>query len=229
MAMRFVEWRAPCGGASMQAEQALVLDRGRSHKLLIIPALFDEANKLRHFTVEVMRALDRRGIDSALPDLPGTNESLAALDTQSIESWRAAIDAAAEHFEITHSLALRAGAVLLPAHRPSFAYAPLSGSKQLRAMLRARRIAEREAGREVSLDTLAEKARAQGIALAGWRISSSMFTQLEHAEPRAGPSHCIIEHGQIGAAALWLRAEPDHDRQGAQSLARAIAQTVGGN
>ena len=54
----------------------------------MLPAWFDEGNKLRHFTVEVMRRLDGAGIDSFLPDLPGCNESLAPLEQQTLESWR---------------------------------------------------------------------------------------------------------------------------------------------
>ena len=66
--------------------------------MLILPALFDEANKLRHFTVEVMRRLDAAGIDSFLPDLPGCNESRAPLETQTLTGWREAAEAAAGLF-----------------------------------------------------------------------------------------------------------------------------------
>ena len=45
-------------------EYALAFDRGRAQRLLVLPALFDEANKLRHFTVEVLRRLDVSGIDA---------------------------------------------------------------------------------------------------------------------------------------------------------------------
>ena len=54
-------------------EMLLGFDRGRAVRVLILPAWFDEANKLRRFTVGVMRRLDAAGIDCFLPDLPGCN------------------------------------------------------------------------------------------------------------------------------------------------------------
>jgi hypothetical protein len=44
-------------------------------RLLIVPALFDEGNRMRRLTVEVMRRLAASGIASVLPDLPGLQES----------------------------------------------------------------------------------------------------------------------------------------------------------
>ena len=72
-------WPTPAG-----EEYAAAFDKGRAHRLLVLPAWFDEGNKLRHFTVETMRRLDGAGIDSFLPDLPGCNESLAPLETQAL-------------------------------------------------------------------------------------------------------------------------------------------------
>src|SRR5690606_34249762 len=69
-------------------EYALAFDEGREARLLVLPALFDEANKLRRFSAEVMRRLDAAGIDTLLPDLPGCNESLAPLEGQTLAGWR---------------------------------------------------------------------------------------------------------------------------------------------
>jgi hypothetical protein len=95
-------------------EFTLALEHRREYRLLIVPALFDEANRLRRFAVEVMRRLDAAGIDAFLIDLPGCNESLAPLRDQSIELWRAAAASAAQHFGATHVLGMRGGALLLP-------------------------------------------------------------------------------------------------------------------
>ena len=46
--------------------------------IMILPSLFEEANRMRRILVEVMRGLVASGLASALPDLPGTNESLVA-------------------------------------------------------------------------------------------------------------------------------------------------------
>ncbi len=44
--------------------------------MIVAPPLFEEANRTRAFVVTILRALAERGIASALPDLPGTGESL---------------------------------------------------------------------------------------------------------------------------------------------------------
>src|SRR5690606_40636896 len=108
-------WPGPDGD-----EYAVVFDRSRERRILVLPALFDEANKLRHFTVETMRRLDEAGFDSMLPDLPGCNESLAPLEEQTLLMWRDAAGAAANHFAATHALAIRGGALCAPAELPTW-------------------------------------------------------------------------------------------------------------
>ena len=75
-------WPCPTAAGGETAEYALSFDSARQQRLLVIPALFDEGTKLRRLTVEVQRRLDGAGIDSFLPDLPGTNESRAPLKAQ---------------------------------------------------------------------------------------------------------------------------------------------------
>ena len=152
--------------------------------MLVLPALFDEANKLRRLTVEVMRRLDLAEIDSVLPDLPGCNESRQPLGTQTLAHWRQSAVAASTRFGATHVLTLRGGALIAPGDMPGWAYAPVAGRKVLRAMLRARTIAAREAGREETIEALQEQARAEGIELAGWKLGAAMFAQvLDDARP----------------------------------------------
>ena len=201
-------------------------DQSREHRLLVLPALFDEANKLRRLTVEVMRRLDEAGIDSALPDLPGMNESLVDLGDQTLAAWREGASAAADNFKATHVLALRTGALIAPQHMPGWLYAPQKGAKQLRAMLRARTVAAREAGREEKLEDLQTSARRDGIELAGWQIGATMFAELESAELAAGSGHVSIDQEAVGGAGLWLRAEPDEDADQATSLAGIIAGSL---
>ena len=154
----------PCPGGE---EYALAFDRNRMHRVLVLPAWFDEGNKLRHFTVEVMRRLDGSGIDSFLPDLPGCNESPAPLERQTVESWRAEAAEAAWFFSATHVLAIRAAAMIAPDALPGWRYAPLSGSSQLRALLRARVLSAREAGREENREALIGEGRQNGLEVAG--------------------------------------------------------------
>ena len=219
----YTAWNCPLADGSTSEELALAFDQGRKHRLLVIPALFDEANKLRRMTVEVMRRLDHSGVDCFLPDWPGCNESRAKLCEQSLESWRAAAAAAASAFQVTHILSLRAGALLAPEGLPGWRYAPTGGRQVLRAMLRARTIVAREAGREETMDSLQELGRAEGVELAGWSLGAAMFSQLEGAKVPDNPLLTEIEQSSLGGGGLWLRAEPDEDPEQADALAAIVA------
>ncbi|MGX7895092.1 hypothetical protein [Tsuneonella sp. HG222] len=211
-------WTTPDGGE----EYALAFDRGRSGRVLVLPAWFDESNKLRRQTVETMRRLDAAEIDSFLPDLPGCNESLAPLDRQTLDGWRADAAGAARHFRATHVLAIRAGAMLTP-DLPGWLYAPLAGPQLLRGMLRARTLAAREAGREETREGLLDSGRREGLELGGHRLGAALIAALETAEVAPAPGQRTIGQGDIGGAGLWLRAEPAFEAAQADRLAALIA------
>ena len=220
-------WQAPLPNGKVSEELLLALDQGRSKRVLILPAWFDEANKLRRFAVQTMRALDEAGFDSFLPDLPGCNESLTPLDEQSIASWKDAALHAAQVFDATHILAIRAGALIAPSHLPGWQYAPQNGPKLLRGMLRARVIASREAGRDENSEALLEQGKETGLTLAGWRIGREMLCELETATPTTSEYQIAIAQKQLGGPGLWLRAEPDEDQAQVEALARVIAADKG--
>ena len=219
----FATWPCPLPEGGAREEMALAFDKRRAHRLLVLPAWFDEANKLRRHTVEVMRRLDLSGIDSVLPDLPGCNESKAKLEDQSLASLRAAAAAAAAHFGATHLLAIRAGALFAPAALPGWRYAPADGRQALRALLRARTIASREAGQPEKTEDLQAAGREHGIRLAGWNLGAALFRDLETAEPPDLPLTAEVEQDMVGGAGLWLRAEPDEHPEQADALAAIVA------
>ena len=214
-------WPTPAG-----EEYAVAFDKGRARRVLVLPAWFDESNKLRRFTVEVMRRLDGAGVDSFLPDLPGCNESLAPLETQTLESWRNEAAEAAWHFSATHVLAIRAGAMIAPEALPGWRYAPFAGSSQLRALLRARVLSSREAGREEDRDALLAQGRQIGLELAGYRLGPAMIADLAEGGLPASARQRDIAQGDLGGAGLWLRAEPDHDPRQADALAAIVAMEL---
>ncbi len=216
-------WPCPLPGGASADEYAIAFDRGRGKRLLIVPALFDEANRMRRLTLDVMRRLDLAGMDSVLPDLPGTNESLAPLDAQSLGSWCSAVAVALQHFGVTHVLAIRGGCLLVPQGLPGWLYAPAKGGSILRQMLRARTLASREAGREESREELTTLALTEGIELAGYNIGPQLFADLEHAEAPDRPGLTLIEQGLVGGAGLWLRAEPGESREQADALAAILS------
>ncbi|MFO6447458.1 hypothetical protein ACLBKU_09975 [Erythrobacter sp. NE805] len=215
-------WNIPDGGE----ELCVGFDHGRAVRLLVLPAWFDEANKLRRFTVEVMRRLDAAGIDSLLPDLPGCNESLVPLRDQTLAGWRAAAEAAAQALGATHVLAIRAGALLAPEGLPGWHYAAQGGPALLRAMLRARTIAAREAGKAETSEALATLGRNEGLVLAGWHLGAAMVAALETAEPVLAPGQSAIPQSALRAPGLWLRAEPGEDPAQADRLAALIAENL---
>lgn len=220
-------WTCPLPGGGTGEEMAVSLDRSRAARVLVCPAFFDEANKLRRFTIEVMRRLDESGIDTFLPDLPGCNESLAPLGEQTIDSWRECMAEAATAFGATHVLAIRAGAVLAPPSLPGWRYAPQTGARQLRAMIRARMIAAREDGRDESSDALMDMGRREGLVLAGWQLGAEFFAQFANAAAMPCDIQRDIAQSQIGGGGLWMRAEPDHDPAQAAALAVLVSAAIG--
>ncbi len=213
-------WPCPAPHDGCAPEYAVALDRGRSFRLLVIPALFDEANRLRRFTVELLRELDKLEVDGFLPDLPGSNESLRPLDAQTLTGWRDAMAAAARHFGATHVLAIRGGSLIAP-NLPGWNYAALTGATILRQMIRVRILSAREAGREESQAALLEAGLHDGLVLSGYRLAAPMIAELQQAQPTALTP---ISQADIGGAGLWLRAEPGDDPAQSRALARIVGE-----
>jgi len=216
-------WPCPGPDGILSDELAICLDQQRERRLLILPALFDEANRLRRLTVETMRRLDRVGVDSFLPDLPGTNESLVPLASVALAEWRAAATAAARHFDATHVLAIRGAALIVPQDLPGWRLAPLNGATLLRQMLRMRILTRREAGFEETQSGLIEAGLSSGLELGGYSLSAQMLADLQQATPPEETGQTIIGQDMLGGPALWLRAEPDESPVQADSLAAIIA------
>ncbi|MBY0519986.1 MAG: hypothetical protein K2P79_06130, partial [Sphingomonas sp.] len=62
-----------------------------AHQVVVLPALFEEHNRTRSFTVAICRGLAALGIGAMLPDLPGQNESQTATEQATLEHWRGAV------------------------------------------------------------------------------------------------------------------------------------------
>jgi len=209
----------------------LSFDQSRDARILILPALFDEANKLRRFTISVMRGLDEIGIDSFLPDLPGCNESMAPLPQQSLQGWREAVIDASQQFSATHVLSLRGGALLTPPDLPGWRYAPVAGAKILSAMLRAQLVSARESGQHTTRETLVKQGKINGLLLNGWDIGPVMLNEMEQsAQPpltqQKDVAQSDIGGDEIGGAGLWLRAEPGENADQARALVALIENDI---
>lgn len=219
----YTTWSCSLPGGGTAEELALSHDKGRPYRLLVIPPLFDEANKMRRFLAEIMYRFDLSGIDSFLPDLPGWNESMQPLAQQSLKSWRIAMAQIVAEFRSTHCLAVRSGALLAPNDLQGWNYAPQSGKQLLRNMLRARVLASKEVGRQETTDNLLEEGHRGGLTLGGRALGADMVKQLQNAVTPADPSKRLVEQTDLGGAGLWLRAEPDEDHEQADALAAVVA------
>ncbi len=220
------DYPCPAPGGGWVDEFALSFERGRATRVLIVPALFDEASRMRRLTIDTMRRLDGAGIDSFLPELPGCGDSCQPIEAQTPAIWRAAMAAAATHFAATHVLAIRGGAMVMPDGLPGWRYAPVKGASLLRQMLRARIMAAREAGRSETSEALLEQGKRAGLELAGYRLGAEFITDFSELEPADTPDLSDIEQELIGGAGLWLRAEPGEDRQQTDALAAYLAMVL---
>ena len=217
----------PGGRVSQElAVQVLPEKTDNPPHILVVPALFDEANKLRRLTIEVMRRLGEQGVATTLPDLPGMNESLAPLQEQTLSQWRTDTANAANRFDASHILAIRGGALIAPQDLPGWHYAAASGERLIRSMLRARIIASREAGREETTSGMTAQGIKQGIEIGGWQLGARLFAEMHEAEPLPNSNQTAIQESTTRGSGLWLRAEPSEDPELAEALAAQIAGTL---
>lgn len=216
-----------------RTELCLCADARSGRRVMLIPPLFDEMNRMRRMLVDLMQSLHELGISSYLPDLPGTNESLIALERVALSDWQKAVRACSERHQISHIASFRGGALIV-AELPSSAhwiFSPVKGATILRTMLRTRVAAERESGGNISLTELTARAETGPLELAGNILSPEMFAQLGSADLPGAEHHRTVRlesdskpcDARIPGSALWLRAEPDEDPAMSTAIARDIA------
>lgn len=198
---------------------------GSKTSVLILPALFEEANRMRRFTVSVMRALAERGVGSILPDLPGTGESLIALSETSFADWKDAAEAAADLVQPCLTVAIRGGALLDDAGEMGWRLAPESGERLVRDLVRATALSSGRSATEID-----RQARAGTTALAGNLISPELYTSLVLAALPGGTRRTARLADDAGprevsipGTRLWRSAEPGYDPAFAAATADDIA------
>ena len=211
------------------AEHRLRIDPAGTPRatIVIVPPLFEEANRTRRTLVLAMRALVANGFAALLPDLPGQNESLVPLVEVDLDRWQ---DALAEVIAGNDGPAIIAsvrGGTLIDHKAKAAAWwrlAPVGGASLLRTLMRARVSADREAGVTSSLEDLQAAARSEALLLAGNALSPAMIAGLGAAEAQpVAPLRSIgIGADGIAGTPLWLRAEPGEDA----AMARAIAADI---
>ena len=193
-----------------------------ARRILIIPPLFDEMNRMRRVLVSAMRDLAGRSVGCVLIDSPGCNESVAPLERQSLDTWRDAVAACASQLSVTHIASMRGGSLIDSAQLdlPHWRLAPVKGASLLKTMIRTRIAGEKEAGNSISEAQLLAQAQTAPIELAGNMLGPDMVAQLAVAEPVALPHLTERKLGEdIIGSPLWLRAEPQDDPLFAANIA----------
>jgi hypothetical protein len=193
--------------------------------------LFEEANRTRAFVVAILRALARRGIAGALPDLPGTGESLIETRDMTLpalrEAFAAALARVRDDGRTTYVVAVRSGALLeTQAHAVGrWHLAPQTGGDLLRELTRIRQAADREAG-------VAAPDAGEVVEIAGNCVSSTLLDQLEPAHPGAGARVVRLDGDpreaelRVPGSPLWRRAEPGAEPELVETLADDIATWI---
>jgi hypothetical protein len=179
--------------------------------LLILPALFEEANRMRRFTVSVMRNLAEFGIGTVLPDLPGTSESVTDLADVTLQDWHDTVSDVTD--TIFGSVAIRGGALIDGTFKNRWRLAPESGERLLRDMMRATAFSE-----GVSATELDRQARTTQKRLVGNLFSPSLYKALQTAVPVEGAHISAVDGPK-----LWRAAEPGDAPDFAQLVAIDIA------
>ena len=184
--------------------------------VLFVPPLFEEMNRTRALLAAAMRALAALGHGCWLPDIRGTGESEAALETAAWEDWRADVMAAAEHVRRAAGTAplvasLRGGCLVDDAAAAIgwWRFAPVAGKSLVRDMVRA---------------------GIAGVEWAGYAPSAELRGRLEDAQPvdQAPLRTARLETDaaaadvKLAGPALWRRSEPGRS----DAMAAAIADDL---
>ncbi len=201
--------------------------------------LLEEANRVRAFAVTILRALAERGVASALPDLPGTGESLADEAGVGLQDLREAFAAATERVRgghHAHGLAVRSGALLDrdAALASRWYFAAQTGKRLMREWHRIVDATAREAGASSRLDAGSLK---RTVDIAGHRVSGALLAELAcdstEDSPADRPRRTVRLKDDPDSAdlhiigmPLWRQAEPGNDLILTQVLADDIAQWV---
>lgn len=188
-------------------------------QLLVLQPLFEEMNRCRAMIAGVCRALAERGIGTWLPDLPGTGESLRALDTIEWEDWLHAVEAAANLVQAQTgtspaTVAIRGGALLdRPLLQRTLRLTPTSGRSLLSDLRRS------------ALASGSDPAHP-----AGYTLSPALAEALAAAEPAPVGDIRTIRLStddrpadrHIDGQPLWRRPEPMADAGTVHALVEEI-------
>ncbi len=184
-------------------------------QIVLIPPLFEEANRTRHLIVSVMRRLSEAGFGTALPDLPGTGESSIPISNVNLSDWEAAITAASDFVRKATgqpilAASFRGGSLFDAAigAKQNWRLSPETGARIVRDLQRTRSTKQGEVLAEGTVD------------LAGHRFNANFLENLEKRTPSLAISYRTVRLKtevadcdiKIDGGPLWRRSEPGDDQ-----------------
>lgn len=180
--------------------------------------LFEEGNRTRAAMVDVLRRLALHGIAGALPDLPGTGDSLTNTADITLAAWRSAFAAACAHLGgSVHICAWRSGALIdgEAAADSRWYLAQQSGDALARELARLRHLSGGTdvAGNTVPGDLLTALAAAQPTTTGALRVAR-LASDAKPADAK------------LPGRPLWRGTEPDTDTALQQAAAEDLAAWI---
>ncbi len=185
----------------------LCMGLDHAHQVTLLPPLFEEANRFRQIAVGIMRSLDRIGIGTRLPDLPGTGESLVPTQQITLDDWISALQSLGADM---HYVASFRGGCILDHHlkaRHIWRFAPDTGQRLVRDLRRTQLTQtddhtpdrfERVAGNIVQTSFL------EALAM----LSPAPYDSLRTVQLESHAAHADVK---ISGSAVWRRSEPGND------------------
>ena len=217
--------------ASSYGREAMLRIGAKSAPVIVIlPPLFDEANRMRRLLVLVMRGLAEHGFAAILPDLPGTNDSIVATVDARFEDWGKAVQALAAEVNPVATIAVRGGALVdgMVTGVPHWRLSPETGARLLRDMVRATAVSA-----AIKASDIETQARAAPVRLAGNLIHPALYTAIEAASFDSVDARTVRLEGDTGQADVhipgappWRRAEPGDDPALVAAMIDDIAQWI---
>ncbi len=208
--------------------------------------LFEEANRVRAFAVDVLRRLASLGLAGVLPDYPGQGESLVPLESLSLleisEAYESAILALIAGGRRAYSVAIRSGALLdkwtgLSGRHHFCPQAGASLYRELGRIWRAGAVDRRLSSAWEYDPELPEGEPQPPLEIGGNLLSADLLTAISVYQLWTIESGGLLRTVRLDSdpapgdrklpgAPLWRSVEPTNDPALAQLLAEDIAQWV---
>jgi pimeloyl-ACP methyl ester carboxylesterase len=208
------------------SEQMLRVAADAAIQIILIPPLFEEANRLRKTLVDVLRGLEARGFGVTLPDLPAMGESLIAYSESTVQDWGAALAALAEERRRKGQKVIMAafrGGALIDSAAPSDGIWRLSQETGERLL------------RDISRMIMARANYAKGdnpYDEAGYALPLGLIDALEQAVPQPAMKLRSVRltndsaeaDARIAGSPLWRRSEPEEDIELTAAIVADLAE-----